>query len=360
MHRKDQTEELEIVFSLANEGKFAEARMLLETLELHTHRKAYINRQLWVMQNRVTVVRDDSNPIPAIPVISMILGFVLICAAFACAESVQGPMIGAGLFFAAAIPALYVLREKYAADLSTGRQELEARRYVRADEDAPDINFAKPVPSAGVIVLGIFGFVFIGMGLAAINVLEGSAESITVSLLCAAGFAMLTVCAKRSRRHNGTIGLTLLTASILLFCISKIAGALVPSLAMVFSAIVGGAGALPLVCYPLAFRLVKRRRCTEAVYAECVDMIALGNRHGTTGNALDPVRYIPFWKYTYNGITYVHRDMSTFQSPGIGDELWIDPCDPHNIYRGKVPRMSLAFVAAGLGELIMLLFGMMP
>lgn len=351
----EKTEELEIVYSLAAEGKYSEARVVLESLELPPKRKAYINRQIWLMQNRATVVPDTRNPIPAIPVISMILGFVLICAAFACEERIQGPMICVGLFFAAAIPALYVQREKYAADGGSGRHETEAHRYVGEGEPAADINFAKPVPSAGTIVPGIFGVVFLGLGLAAINIFEGTAGDIALSLLCAPGFLMLTLCAKRSRRHNGVIGLGLLTVSASLLFLQSLACMLVPSCSMLFTVGLGIIESLPLLCFPLTFRLLKRRRCTEAVYAECVDMIALYKGHGAHGGSLDPVRYIPFWKYTYNGITYVHRDMAIYKSPGIGDEIWIDPRDPHNIYRGTTPRFGIAIVLAGLCLLMKLL-----
>lgn len=122
----DENDGLQIVFSLAQAGKYDEARTVLEQLDIPAHKKEYHKRRLWVMESAVTVVPDERPGIPLTPVISMILGFVLICAGFFFDEPKRTYLILFGIFLASAIPYIFVKKEQHELAEAERQKALEA------------------------------------------------------------------------------------------------------------------------------------------------------------------------------------------------------------------------------------------
>lgn len=127
----DENEGLQIVFSLAQAGRYDEARTVLEQLDIPAHKKEYHKRRLWVMESAVTVVPDERPGVPLTPVISMILGFVLICAGFFFDEPKRTHLILFGIFLASAIPYVFVKKEQNALAEEERRKALEAEIAAR-------------------------------------------------------------------------------------------------------------------------------------------------------------------------------------------------------------------------------------
>ena len=355
-------EKLEQLFALLRENKFEEAKRYIEGLDVSAKRKADMNMSVWQMQKKASSSQSSDSPIPKIPVISMILGFFLICIACLFHGNTTTAVLFTGLFLVIVIPGIYCLRELRHEDKVTNRQEIESHRYA---EEGADINFAKPIPSAWIFLLGAAGIGFFCLALGCFNWFEGNTEGLTMSITLSIGFAILAVCSRVSRRHNGTIMLVLLTISSFIFFICYSAKAVFPDMPNYFFLIFGVIGALPLIFFPFTFKIIKSRLCTKTVEAECVDIMEV-YRSGSTyhgGFFFNKNRpyYYAFWKYSYNGITYVHKDMRSYKSPEFGEmtEIFIDPRDPHNIYRKKAPTSSYLFVATGLFLVLLAIFLML-
>ena len=113
---------------------------------------------------------------------------------------------------------------------------------------------------------------------------------------------------------------------------------------------------LVLLLYPLEYRLICRAFCSEQVDAECIDL------QSTFGRSNRNPRYRAIWKYEYDGVTYIHRDMTTYKCPELGEirSIGISPGTPHNIFTGKAPASALLFSASGFFILAFLLLYLMP
>ena len=345
-------EDIERIFELAREGSYSEARKYIEEAELSKNMKARLNASIWQMENSDFQFRPSQPEIPKLPVISMILGFVLIIAAFFFEGRPQSFMVITGLVMAGVIPAIYCLREKHRNDKDIDTREYYAKKY---DAEGADLNFPWRIPSAGVIITTLLG---IGLMIAAIAFYDSSADDllrITAAVLLTAGFAVVTVSRILANSYNGILMWSVMTISALLVISGAVAVNINDenlTLPIVFIL----AGSLLLMFYPLLYKLIMKKLCTEEVEAECVDIQIVQGRRS------DRPRYRGIWKYEYNGTTYIHRDVSQAKSPVYNERrlIRISPKSPHNIYMGGAPTYSLLYFAAGFFILIFFLIFLMP
>lgn len=337
--------ELEYIMSLANDGKYDEARKAVEALDVSATHKATLNMQIWQMQHNAETAGYDPERIPKFPVISMILGFVLlISTGYLFKGTLQDFLFVIGLIMIGAIPAYYCIKEKRLIDNVTHKRDKEAQMY--AEEDA-DINFSRPLPAPHIVVMGISAGVLFIIGILMTNLFNGTAKVLAASIFFLTGFVLMYLCCKKNRNHNAAVSFMLLCASTFLILVYSLFS-LTTIDSDTFSRLVFLLpSSIILLFFPVLFRLIKRFQCTEAIEAECIDILVISGRYGRGSRR---PHYHAVWKYSYNGTVYIHKDMASYKSPYYGEhiELLIDPRDPHNTYRKKAPITSVLYIASGL------------
>lgn len=337
--------ELELIFSLANEGKYDEARKTIEALDISASRKATLNMQIWQMQRNAEFAGYDPERIPKFPVISMILGFVLlISTGFLFKGSLQDFFFVIGLIMVGAIPAYYCIKEKNLIDSVTHKRDKEAQMY--AEENA-DINFSRPLPAPHIVLMGISAGVLFIIGLLMTNLFNGTAKVLAASIFFLTGFMLMYLCCKKNSNHNAAVSFMLLCASTFLILIYSLFSLTITDSDTLSRLVFLLPSSIILLFFPVFFRVVKRFQCTESIEAECIDILSIGGGYIRSNHR---PRYHAIWKYSYYGTVYIHKDMASYKSPIYGEhtELRIDPNAPHNTYRGKSPIISICFIVAGL------------
>lgn len=333
------------IYELAEQEKYDEARKYIAELDISVNEKARMNMRIWQLQRESVDSKGKGfDKLPMTPIISMILGIILICASFFFENKLQTVLVWSGLIMAAAIPGIYCYIERCKINSSSGRYEIESKRYVK---EGANINYVKPSPPAWVIVLTCSGAGLLIGALAVINVLSGAAEKLAQSAMLLAAIVMFLICSINRKRHNAVTTLKLISLSALLYTIYSIGAYFDTAHAKYYCLIFCSFASLPMILYPLAFAFIKRRQCKVKVTAECVDCAINSRRY--------PHRHMPpwnnsFWKYEYDGVTYVHKDMASYKQTLFGEttEIFIDPRDPHNIYRKQVPTSSTFYIFAGI------------
>lgn len=344
-------EDFERIMSIAKEGRFDEARKVVQELDISETDKVRYNMMLWQLENKRHCPPPQPD-IPKAPVISMILGIILICAAFFFNGSTQTATMLTGLVMAGVIPAIYCLREKARNDKLFDKRGAMSSMY---SAEGADMNFPWRIPSASVIITMVTGIAILTAALYCYGNANDSLPGVIALILAAAGSALIAASRVLARSFNGTfmwaaISLSALflglgTGSILMFPESVITAA-------VFIVIAG----LILLLYPLEYRLICNAFCSEQVDAECIDLQSTFGRRNS-----DP-RYRAIWKYEYDGVTYIHRDITAYKCPEPGEirSIGISPGTPHNIFTGKAPVSALLFSASGFFILAFLLLYLMP
>ena len=343
-------EELEYIMSLASEGKYDEARKAVDALDISASKKATFNMQIWQMQRKTEAAGYAPERIPKIPVISMILGFVLLISAGIFTNgSLQDLLFVTGIIMAGAIPAYYCIKEKRLADQITQRHDKEANLY---SEEGADINFSRPLPSSGIIVTGVAAAVMLMLGMFMTNLSQRTARIPSAVFFSLIGFILFYLCFRKNHNHNAAVSFLLLSISTFLIFVAGLTSVITNGSNTVFCLLLVLAAALILLFYPVSFKLVKLFKCTEVTEAECIDILCVSGGYGGRGSHRP--RYHAIWKYSYNGTVYIHKDMASYKSPVFGEktELLIDPRDPHNTYRRKAPITSAFFILAGLCMLV--------
>ncbi len=336
--------DLEYILSLANDGKYDEARKAVEALDISVKDKAAFNMQIWQIQRKAETAGYDPERVPKTPVISMIIGFILIISAAAFKDSVQSFLVITGLILAGAVPAYYCLKEKRLIDKATHRQEKATNVYT--DEDA-DINFSRPLPPTHIIVMSVSAGVLFIIGILMTNLFDGTAKVLAASIFFLTGFVLMYLCCKKNRNHNAAVSFMLLSVSTFLILIYSLVSLTTTDSDSFCRLVFLIPASIILLSFPVFFRLVKRFQCTEAIEAECLDILC---SYSYWGHHSSHPRYHAIWKYSYNGTVFIHKDMASYKSPIFGEstELFIDPRDPHNTYRRKAPITSAYFIVAGL------------
>ena len=345
-------EDLDKIFELASQGNFTEARQYIQDMDVSDSEKAHLNAMVWNVQNKKITSSPSQPEIPKFPVISMILGFVLICAAFFFSGNVQSGMVITGLVMAGVIPTIYCLKEKYQNDKAFDVRKVIAGKYTDGEAD---INFPWQVPSPAVIVTTIIGIVLM---LAAIGFYGNAGDNsflIAAAVLAAAGFVVMAVSRILACSYSGALMWTVIAVSSL-FIFLAVAAAYLSDEAINVSRIFIATAGLLLMLYPLLYKYIMKRLCPEEIEAKCVDVQIIQGRRSYE------LRYRGIWKYEYNGVTYIHREKSSPKCPDCNEirTIRIAPRSPHNIYMGNIPASSLLFFAAGFFILVFFLILLIP
>lgn len=89
---------------------------------------------------------------------------------------------------------------------------------------------------------------------------------------------------------------------------------------------------------PLIYNIVKLLRCRAKVDAKCINVEAVKLRRYSNKEY-----YRIYWSYSYNEKGYVHKDILSFWESSEGDKirLRINPKDPHDIHRVKLPGFCM-------------------
>lgn len=345
-------EHFEKVMDLASQGRFEEARKYIQEADITANQKARYNMSLWRMENNSMKYTPAQPDIPKLPVVSMILGFVLIIAGFFLSGSAQSFIIITGLIMAAAVPAFFVLKEKKHNGTETVTRTELAKKYTDAEAD---MNFPWQVPRPAVIITTILG---IGLLTAAAFIYgnsSGDINVITALILLTAGFAVMTLSRIQSDSFNGALMWGTMAVSALFLTATAVSAMLLEGKAALTAAF-AIAGSAALLLYPLWFVLIKKAVCSDTAEAECVDV------QTTLGYKDYHPRYRAIWMYEYNGTTYLHRDMTSYKSPVYNERktIRLSPRYPHNIYTGKLPVSAFFISAAGFFFLAFLLLFLQP
>ena len=345
-------EHFERVMDLASQGRFEEARKYIQEADIPPQQKARYNMSLWSLENNNMTYTPPQTNVPKLPVISMILGFVLIITAFFLSGDAQTALIVIGLVMAAAIPAVYAFREKKQTDTEHDTRKEMAIRYTDGEAD---MNFPWQVPNARVVVTTIIGIVLLAVSVFLYDKTAKDQTIITSLVLAVAGCAVMTLSRALDNSFNGVIMWGTFAVSAV-FISATAANAELFEGHVAVTAAFAIISALVLLLYPLWFTILKKMVCKEKVDAECVDIQTILGRKNYRP------RYRAIWKYEYNGTTYIHRDMTSYKSPVYNERriIGISPRYPHNIYTGKLPVYTFFISAAGIFILLFLLSFLMP
>ena len=338
------------IAEFAEQGRFDEARRFIQESDLSEAMKARYNMSINQLEFQKATRQSPQPDIPKLPVISMILGFLLICAAFFFNGDIQTVMLVSGLVMAGAIPAYYCFREKKAADRLTKPRDSYAKMYT--DKEA-DINFPWQVPSAGVIITTILGVVLIFAAMFFADTPRETASTAAALVLLISALIVFAVSRWLAKSFNGFLMWAAIAVSFLFFTASVAVADVTLSDSSVSTALLV-IGSLVLLLYPLEYILIKKAVCSEEVEAQCVDVHTILSRRD-----LHP-RYHAIWMYEFNGMTYIHKDFTVLRMPELGERrlIRISPRSPHNIHAGKLPHSAWLMSAAGFFALVLSLVSM--
>ena len=264
----------------------------------------------------------------------MIVGFILICAAFFFYDSnreLGGLIIAIGLILAAGVPAVCYFIDCIFGEKAVKREKEEGIYYsedpIDSYNDISDTNFSIETPPKAVIWEGAAGIIMISASLVLLSLLKGTTLGIVQGILFSAGFTLLSISLKQVKKYDIALLLPIPALLGLTLLIFSIAQAILPDISIILLCCSLIACGILIILMPVVYNIVKKRRCTDEVSAVCV---YVQYSHGKNGNY-----YKPYWSYTYNGINYTHKDLLSKREVYVGEttELKINPSAPHDIYR---------------------------
>ena len=290
----------------------------------------------------------SSAAVMIITVISMLIGFALICTGLSFAINGPAHEIGmiifvTGIIITTGIPFICRLLEK-----SANKKILERMRhdpkyadiFNRMNNDkntgiVADTNYSGQTPPKKVVFTAAAGITAAAGAFIFLPLLHGNSLGIVFGSLIFVGFALLSISFRHNKNRDAAILLNLPSLLGLFLFISGIIGKINLYIFQETNLICFIIYAIILVLMPLIYNMIKRRRCTEKVFAICVYVHIRKGRYRHS--------YIPYWLYTCNGKCFIHKDLSSYEKICIGDEaeLKINPSDPHDIYRSKLPRCCI-------------------
>jgi len=280
---------------------------------------------------------DSSKRIMIITAVSMIIGFIIICSAFFFHESdseLAGLIIAAGLILAAGVPAVCYAIDKIRTELAQKRAGNNAS-FSRYDADT---NFSSDTPPKKVLWTGAFGVTMVTASLLTATLLRGKAFGFTFGALFFVGFALLSVSFKWSKKRDTAIILNLPSLLGLFLLMIRTADTAKLDIIPDFREKCTITYYIIIALMPLIYNIVKLLRCREKVDAKCIDVEAVKLRRYSNKEY-----YRIYWSYSYNEKGYVHKDLLSFWESSRGDKirLRINPKDPHDIHRVKLPGFCM-------------------
>ncbi|WP_019679431.1 hypothetical protein [Ruminococcus flavefaciens] len=164
--------------------------------------------------------------------------------------------------------------------------------------------------------------------------LREKAFGFTFGALFFVGFALLSVSFKWNKKRDTAIILNLPSLLGLFLLMIQTADTAKLDIIPNFSEKCTNAYYIIIVLMPLIYNIVKLLRCREKVDAKCIDVeVVKLRRYSNKDN------YRLYWSYSYNEKGYVHKDLISLWEKHVGDDirLRINPKDPHDIHRVKLP-----------------------
>ena len=314
-----------------------QAKELKRAMEITGTDKSFINCA-YNMPLEKRKAPPSSPSLMIITLISMIAGFILICAAFFFYDSnreLGGLIIAIGLILAAGLPAVCYFIDRILGEKTMKREKEEGSYYpddsVDSYNDISDTNFSRETPPNVVIWEGAAGIIMISASLVLLSLLKGTILGIVQGILFFAGFTLLSISLKQVKKYDIALLLiipSLLGLTLLIFSTTE---AIFPDISITLLCCSLIACGILIILMPVLYNIVKKRRCTYKVSAVCVYVKYSNGKNG-------PV-YKPYWSYTYNGISYTHKDLISKREVYVGEttELKINPYAPHDIYRLSFP-----------------------
>ncbi|WP_295077627.1 hypothetical protein [Ruminococcus sp.] len=316
-----------------------QAKELKRAIEISGADKSMIN-YAYNMPFEKKKAPPSSPGLMKITAISMIAGFILICGAFffySSDKELAGLIIATGLILAAGVPAVCYFIDRIFGEKAMEREkkeiELISGNSADSDDDISDTNYAGITPPKAVLWEGAAGIIMISAALVLLSLLKGTTLGIVQGILFFAGFMLLSISLKQVKRYDIALLLiipALLGLTLLIFSLTAVLFPDILVIALCCSLIDCG---ILILLMPAVYNIVKKRRCTEEITAECVYVQYLHGRYGD--------QYRPYWSYTYNGIYYTHKDLMSRRAVSVGEtiNLRINPSAPHDVYRLTLPRI---------------------
>ena len=318
-----------------------QAKELKRAIEITGTDKTLIN----YAYNKPMEKRNDPPSSPSlmiITIISMITGFILICASFFFLDSnreLSGLIVAIGLILAAGVPAVCYFIDRILGEKTVKREKEEGIYYsedsVDSYNDISDTNFSRETPPKAVIWEGAAGIIMISASLVLISLLKGTTLGIVQGILLFAGFTLLSISLKQVKKYDIALLLPIPALLGLTLLIFSTVEAIFPDISVIFLCCSLIECGILIILMPAVYNIVKKRRCTEKVSAVCVYVLYTNGKNGAI--------YKPYWSYTYNGVNYTHKDLISKRAVYVGEttELMISPSAPHDIYRLKLPSSCI-------------------
>ncbi|WP_164175031.1 hypothetical protein [Ruminococcus flavefaciens] len=280
---------------------------------------------------------NSSKRIMIITAVSMIIGFIIICSAFFFHESnseLAGLIVAAGLILAAGVPAVCYAVDKIRTELAQKRAG-NSTSFSKYDADT---NFSSDTPPKKVLWTGALGVTMVTASLLTAAMLRGKAFGFTFGALFFVGFALLSVSFKLSKKRDTAIILNLPSLLGLFLLMIQTADTAKLEIISDFREKCTITYYIIIALMPLIYNIVKLLRCREKVDAKCIDVEAVKLRHYSKKEY-----YRIYWSYSCNEKGYVHKDLLSFWESSEGDKirLRVNPKDPHDIYRVKLPGFCM-------------------
>ena len=211
------------------------------------------------------------------------------------------------------------------------REALEAASRRKPDKKNQDLRLRSLIPG----IVGLFLALWAG--------------DLSVTLLSLGIMGSFIMANKDTRpfRKERKFGTALLATISGMTALASVICLAVPSI----SRIVGGGAAvligLMAVFGPMIATHLKKKRCTEAVRAVCIDH----DSHMSRGRGYRTMVYACIWQYTIGGRAYTACD-SVYSCPkqfevGEGTELMVNPADPSDFLRESDPT-NIVFTVIGV------------
>ncbi|MBO4876797.1 MAG: hypothetical protein J5501_02185 [Ruminococcus sp.] len=288
----------------------------------------------------ITEHKDSSATLMVVTALSMLAGFITAITGLCLTENNEelgGLIVVIGLILAAGVPAVCFFLDRLEHDRTLKRMEKDPKyagilKRIRGEETA-DTNFSDDTPPKKVLLTGGTGIALVAASLISLSIFRSTFLGILFGALFFTGFTLLSISFRLSKKRDAAImmnfpaliGLIVMILHLTVLIKHEMYYASVLVCSIVYM--------ITLLLMPVIFNLIKRTRCTVTVPAKCVS-VKETNPASRTKNS-----YRAVWRYSYNGVEYLHEDISSTEYIGRGDtkDIRINPDDPHDIYNIRRP-----------------------
>ena len=297
-----------------------------------------------------------SKPVAVVCAVSMITGFILICTGFFFHDSnseLEEILLMIGLVLAAGVSTVcYVIDRLLPKHLSEDEQEMLYEIGTEAEEnkDSYSSNVSTDAPSKLTMILGGTATLLLAAALISVLFAHGSLLAMIFGGLTFTGMFMMSIAFRRIHNIGTAFSMKFITVGCLvIFILGLLYNRQVKDADWYFRYIAASYGLL-LMASPLIYFISKKIHCTETVEALCTDIRVIIPKRANPVTYQGKSQYIPYWEYTYNGISYLHKDIRSHKPVDLLDnvQLKINPKCPHDVFRVKLPLFCVFYLLAGI------------